>query len=106
MCRSQGKVIARAPAANEVAIDPLIGAGVPVDVLRSEKSVSQRWQVILEVVLGKGTGAPLQIGVILVGTSQTLQVLVPVSQLNACCKNGTKILPLLICDKAYTSPKY
>jgi hypothetical protein len=67
--RSRGSVIARAPEASMEGDGPLASVTPPVEALKSDLSVSQRWRVIVEVVLGRGTGAPLQIGVILVGTS-------------------------------------
>lgn len=65
--RLQGRLIARAPEAGKQGDGPLASVNPPVDTLKSGLSVSQRWRVIVEVVLGRGTGAPLQIGVILVG---------------------------------------
>lgn len=65
--RLQGRVIARAPEAGKQGNGPLTSVTPPVDALKSDLSVSQRWRVIVEVVLGRGTGAPFQIGVILVG---------------------------------------
>ena len=69
--RHQGRILARAPEQEGQLVKTetdwqVEGAVAPSDVLAVELSVKQRWRAILKVVLGRGTGAPKQIGVILV----------------------------------------
>lgn len=70
--RHQGRILARAPERETSQLEPsgkerqLEVAGSAAEVLAVELSVRQRWRAILKVVLGRGTGAPKQIGVIMV----------------------------------------
>ena len=76
--RHQGRLLARAPDGKVDHAESLGKHGevsraevgpAPAEVLAVELSVRQRWQAILKVVLGRGTGAPKQIGAIMVGLS-------------------------------------
>lgn len=70
--KHQGRILARAPdsEADEAESTTKVSEAevglAPAEVLATELSVRQRWRTILKVVLGRGTGAPKQIGVILV----------------------------------------
>lgn len=77
--RHQGKILARAPESVPVAAERAKDSGdasalaplLPADALAVDMPVFQRWQSILKIVLGRGTGAPRQIGVILVSLDRT-----------------------------------
>lgn len=77
--RLQGKILARAPgpASCEIAVltesfgdmtsQPAAAMSSKITAAPlTDLPISQRWRVIVDVVLGRGTGAPQQIGVILV----------------------------------------
>ena len=66
--RHHGRILARAPEQEDqlVLTEKDWQPEVAAEALAVELSVRQRWRAILKVVLGRGTGAPKQIGVILV----------------------------------------
>lgn len=64
--RHQGRILARAPAGDGEEVTAVAAPAAEAAVM--DLTVLQRWQAIIKVVLGRGTGAPKQIGVIMVST--------------------------------------